>query len=83
MTDTELLREVIKSKGLKLEYIAKKLHITRFSLQKKTENTTEFKASEIQKLCEVLQISDPDLKERIFFAQNVENNSTKEVMPVE
>ena len=72
MTDTERLRKIIGDSGLKLEYIAKQLDITRFSLQKKLENVTEFKASEIQKMCEVLNIMDSELKEQIFFAQKVD-----------
>lgn len=72
MTDTERLRKIIGDSGLKLEYIAKQLDITRFSLQKKLENVTEFKASEIQKMCEVLNIVDSELKEQIFFAQKVD-----------
>lgn len=78
MTDTEKLRKLISESGLKLEYIAKQLDITRFSLQKKLENITEFKASEIQRMCEVLKIEDADLKEQIFFAQNVDLKSTGE-----
>lgn len=72
MTDTERLRKIIGDSGLKLEYIAKQLDITRFSLQKKLENVTEFKASEIQKMCEVLNIVDSESKEQIFFAQKVD-----------
>ena len=71
MTDTELLRKTIRDSGLKLEYIAQKLGLTRFGLQKKIENDTEFKASEIIDLCNVLNIADLEQRERIFFAQNV------------
>lgn len=72
MTNTEMLRDVIKKSGLKLEFIAEKLGITRFSLSKKIENVTEFKTSEVQKMCDVLQITDPQDKEAIFFAQKVD-----------
>ena len=82
MTDTERLRKIIGESGLKLEYIAKQLDITRFSLQKKLENVTEFKASEIQRLCDVLNITDTDLKEQIFFAQNVDLKSTCEEVEI-
>lgn len=68
MTNTEMLRRIIKESGLKLEYIAAQLEISRFSLSKKIENETEFKASEIQKLCDVLRISNNEDKEAIFFA---------------
>lgn len=82
MTDTEKLRKLISESGLKLEYIAKQLDITRFSLQKKLENITEFKASEIQRMCEVLKIEDAELKEQIFFAQNVDLKSTGEEVEI-
>lgn len=72
MTNTEELRRIIKNSGLKLEYIAEQLGITRFSLSKKIENVTEFKTSEVQKMCEVLQITDPKAKEAIFFASVVD-----------
>lgn len=72
VTNTEMLRDVIKKSGLKLEFIAEKLGITRFSLSKKIENVTEFKTSEVQKMCDVLQITDPQDKEAIFFAQKVD-----------
>lgn len=72
MTNTEMLRDAIKKSGLKLEFIAEKLGITRFSLSKKIENVTEFKTSEVQKMCDVLQITDPQDKEAIFFAQKVD-----------
>lgn len=72
MTNTEMLRDAIKKSGLKLEFIAEKLGITRFSLSKKIENVTEFKTSEVQKMCDVLQITDPQDKEAIFFARKVD-----------
>lgn len=72
MTNTEELRRIIKESGLKLEYIAEQLGITRFSLSKKIENVTEFKTSEVQKMCEVLQISDSSMKEALFFASEVD-----------
>lgn len=72
MTDTKKLREAIKNSGLKLEFIAEKLGITRFSLTKKIENVTEFKTSEVQKMCDVLGITDPETKEALFFASQVD-----------
>lgn len=72
MTNTTELRRLIKESGLKLEYIAEQLGITRFSLAKKIENVTEFKTSEVQKMCDVLRITDPQTKEAIFFASEVD-----------
>lgn len=72
MTDTKMLRNLISEAGLKYQHIAQKLELTTFGLQKKIDNVTEFKASEIFKLCELLNIEDPDLKERIFFGPSVD-----------
>ena len=47
MTDSKGLREWIRDHGLKLGFIAKELGITTYSLQRKIDNQTEFKASEI------------------------------------
>lgn len=68
MTNTELLRQRIKSSGLKLEYIASKLGISRYALTMKIQNETEFKVSEVQKMCDVLAIDNIDERENIFFA---------------
>lgn len=67
MTNTELLRKIILSKGLKYSYIAERLNISHQSLIRKIENETEFKAREIKKLCELLEINDYEEKESIFF----------------
>jgi len=71
MTNTQLLREKIDESGYKLRFIAKKLGITYQGFLNKSNNDTEFKASEIQILCELLNI-DIQQKEVIFFAINVE-----------
>lgn len=67
MTDTRLLRNVIGLKGLKYKYLADELGITAYSLQKKLENDNEFKASEIKRLAEILDLSLKE-KDKIFFA---------------
>lgn len=67
MTNTKLLREIIFNKGLKYGFIADKLNISLQSLSRKIENETEFKAGEIKKLCELLEINDYHEKESIFF----------------
>lgn len=75
MTDTIRLRELIDSKGLKLKWIAEQMDLTPYGLAKKISNENEFRASEIQKLCDLLCVSDTDEKERLFFAQKGEFNS--------
>ena len=68
MTDTMALRELIKSSGLKYQYIASELHISYQGLKNKIENVNEFKTSEISILCKLLGITNLLLKEKIFFA---------------
>lgn len=69
MTDTELLRSIIKEKGLKFGFIAKKLGLSAYGFQKKVQNQNEFKVKEVDALCKILGIEDVNLKEAIFFAK--------------
>lgn len=75
MTDTMLLRAKLEESGYRLKFIAKKLGITYAGLLKKINNETEFKASEIQKLANMLKL-DLKEKEEIFFAKDVDETST-------
>ena len=68
MTNTMLLNKKIDDSGYKRIYIAKAIGLkSAYGLAKKIRNETEFKASEINALCELLKI-DPEEKEAIFFA---------------
>lgn len=68
MTNTKLLIQYIHNSGLKKGKIAKTLGISLFTLKRKIDNETEFKQSEIQKLCELLSINTASEKESVFFA---------------
>lgn len=68
MTNEKLLREHIKKSGLKIAFIAAQLGITPQGFYLKLNNTNEFKAGEIKKLCDILRISELSEKEAIFFA---------------
>ena len=68
MTNTTLLEKYIDESGLKRSYIAKVIGITAYSLAKKIRNESEFKASEINGLCNLLKIDSAEDKEQIFFA---------------
>ena len=68
MTDTELLEEKIRESGLKKKFIAEKIGISPYALAKKIKNITEFKTSEIDCICKLLNIATLDDKEKIFFA---------------
>lgn len=76
MTNSELLKLKIKESGLKLGFIVEKLNTSYAWFNKKLENKKDFNAAEIQMLCEILGITDLAEKDRIFFAQNVEESST-------
>lgn len=71
MTNTKLLREKIDESGYKLRYIAKRIGITYQGFLNKINNEREFKPTEIQTLCELLDI-DIHGKEEIFFAKDVD-----------
>lgn len=71
MTDVELLRQKIEESGYKIYFIAEKLGITPQGLYLKLNNTNQFKASEIQKLCRILDITDSDEMKAIFFVEEV------------
>ena len=68
MTNTELLKEIIDRSGFKLQYLAQALGISRFALNNKIENRSQFKSGEIKALCGLLGIESLSEKERIFFA---------------
>lgn len=72
MTDTKLLNEIIDKSGYKRKYLADCLGISRFTLAKKIDNVTEFKLSEVDKLCKILKIESLYDRQRIFFAQKVD-----------
>ena len=69
MTNTKLLEKIIEQSGLKKNFIAKAIGLSPYGLAKKINNETEFKTSEVDKLCEILNISDLADKDRIFFAK--------------
>ena len=76
VTNTLRLREKILKSGLKYKYIAEQMGLTRYGLMRKINNQYEFKSSEIAMLCDILHIDSLEEKEKIFFAQRVEKNST-------
>lgn len=59
-TNSNKLKAKIIEEGFTQTQIAKKLGISFQSLCYKINNRIEFKASEIQKLCELLSIKDKD-----------------------
>lgn len=68
MTNTEALKLKIKEQGLKQGYIAEKLGLSSYGFAKKVNNMSEFKATEISLLCDLLKITSLKEKESIFFS---------------
>lgn len=69
MTNTKLLNELIQQSGLKKVYIADKLGVTPVGLHNLITGKSEFKASQINKMCDLLGIDDLETKEAVFFAE--------------
>lgn len=67
MTDTLGLRQRIKDAGYRLGYVAEVLGISTYTLQRKLENDSEFKISEVDALAKLLKLT-PAEKNRLFFA---------------
>lgn len=71
MVNTNLLNKKIEESGLKKEFIAKQLNITRAGFYKKATNGSDFTSGEIITLCKILSITKLSEKESIFFANEV------------
>lgn len=74
MVDTQSIDKLITDSGLKREFIADKMGITRQTLTNKINGNVDFYSKEILSLCEVLGISDRD-RNKLFFANNVTKSS--------
>lgn len=71
MTDTYKLRYKIKSSGLKISYLAEQLGLSRQGLANKINGDTEFIASEISKMSDLLRLTLEE-REEIFFNKQVD-----------
>ena len=69
MTNTEMLKDVIDKSGLKVSFIADYVGISRQSLWNKINNLSPFNQYEIDKMCDILKITNLKQKEAIFFAR--------------
>lgn len=68
MINYKKLNDKVKNSGLKKSYIAKELGLTPYGLAKKLNGVTEFKASEMANISDVLNLTG-EMREEIFFAQ--------------
>lgn len=78
MTDTQKLKKIIQDSGLKQEYIATQLGLSSYGFARKRDNLSEFTASEIEKLCDLLGIKSWKDRAIIFFAKKEDCKSTTE-----
>ncbi|MEY8356949.1 hypothetical protein AALB39_26895 [Lachnospiraceae bacterium 54-53] len=76
LTNTELLRDLIAKKGLKMKFVSDYLGLSAYGFQLKLENKQEFKTSEVSALCELLDIKSLKEKEDIFFVKKDDLKST-------
>lgn len=68
MTNTTKLKAKIAEVGISITFIASKIGISREGLYKKINNETEFKASEIATIKDVLRLSNFE-RDEIFFGK--------------
>lgn len=66
MFNSEEFKKVISESGKSITFIASEVGITREGFYKKMNGETEFKASEISKLCKVLGLKGMEIM-NIFF----------------
>lgn len=69
MTDTKLLEKKIQGSGKKKGYLAGKVGLSLGGFYNCCNNKAEFKASQIDILCEELSITDLHERHAIFFAK--------------
>lgn len=69
MINTELLKQKINISGYRFSWIAKQLKLSSYGLRKKLNNDTEFKVSEVSKICKILTINDKE-RDTIFFCKD-------------
>lgn len=76
MTDTKVLEDRIKQSGYRKSFVAKALGLSPYGLSRKIKNKSEFKATEIETLCNLLGITAWEDRSSIFFAEKVDSKST-------
>ncbi len=72
MTNIIELEVAIKRAQITKKELAHQIGISTQALYNKLNNSAEFKASEIAKTCDLLNLDRKD-RDKIFFAQNVDN----------
>lgn len=65
MTNTTMLKEIIKEKGIKYIVIANLLDMSPYTLRSRINNNTEFTVTEVVELTKILNL-DKKTREQIF-----------------
>ena len=68
MTDTLELEIAVKRAGLTKREIARAMNLSEMGLYKKFQNESEFKASEILMLCDLLNLNSTE-RDKVFFCE--------------
>ena len=76
MTDILEFEIALKRVGFTKREIAKRLGLSEMGLYQKINNITEFKASEIDKLYDILNLKNLNEQQKIFFAHGTDCEST-------
>jgi len=76
VVNSELLNSQLRSTGVRKDYIASVLHISKATLSNKINNKTEFRSTETFYIKKLLGLSD-DLYFEIFFADSCDSKSQK------
>lgn len=76
LVNTVLLEKKINDSGKKRSFLAKQCNCSIQSLRLKVLGKYDFTSSQIEALCEELNITDLAEKECLFFAKNVDNMPT-------
>ena len=72
MVDTNELKKRIAQKGVKKQWLATQLGLSRYGLFLKLEGKNDFYTNEAVKLCDALGITDAEEKNQIFFGEKVD-----------
>lgn len=76
MTDVKLLDQLIEESGKTKTFLAKQCHLSSQGFYLKRMGINQFTSGEITILCRELNIDDLELKEAVFFAPEVDSEST-------
>jgi hypothetical protein len=66
----DLLEQAIRDSGLKKCFVAEKIGLSASGFWNCLNGKAEFRVSQVNALCTLLGITDPDTKNKIFFAES-------------